>query len=51
VYGILHPPGRIGELRKKGYQIETYWASEPDSNGVLHRVGVYVYHGIKENKL
>ena len=51
VYGILHPPGRIKELRKKGYQIDTYWTSEPDSNGVLHRIGVYIYNGITEDKL
>ena len=42
-YGILHPCGRIMELRKKGYKIDTHWTSESDANGVLHRVGLYVY--------
>lgn len=51
IYGILHPPGRIRELRQKGHQIDTHWVSESDSNGVVHRVGMYVYHGITENKL
>lgn len=44
-YGILHPCGRIMELRKNGYYIDTHWTSEPDGNGVLHRVGLYVYQG------
>ena len=46
-YGILHPGGRIMELRQKGHRIETYWVLEPDANGVLHRVGLYVYQGHK----
>ena len=44
-FGILHPCGRIMELRRKGHQIDTHWISEPDANGVLHRVGLYVYQG------
>ena len=44
-YGILHPCGRIMELRKKGHIIDTHWTSEPDGNGVLHRIGLYVYQG------
>lgn len=43
--GILHPGGRIMELRRKGYRIDTHWIEEPDSNGVSHRVGLYVYQG------
>src|SRR5580704_4030135 len=43
--GILHPGGRINELRAKGYLIETHWTNETDANGVLHRVGLYVYQG------
>lgn len=42
-YGILHPCGRVMELRKKGHRIDTHWISAPDTNGVLHRVGLYVY--------
>jgi len=45
--GILHPPGRVMELRKMGYQIDTHWIYAPDANGVLHRIGQYVFKGIK----
>ncbi|HAU0852021.1 TPA: helix-turn-helix domain-containing protein [Legionella pneumophila] len=44
-YGILHPGGRIMELRKNGYDIQTHWIYEPDSNGINHRVGLYIYKG------
>lgn len=47
-YGILHPSGRVMELRKTGFKIDTHWISEPDANGVLHRVGLYVYQGKQE---
>jgi hypothetical protein len=45
---ILHPGGRINELRAKGYLIETHWTNEIDANGVPHRVGLYVYQGKQE---
>lgn len=45
--GILHPCGRIMELRRSGHKIDTHWIKEADSNGVLHRVGLYVYQGRK----
>jgi hypothetical protein len=44
-YGILHPSGRVMELRKKGHRIDTHWISAPDTNGVPHRVGLYIYQG------
>lgn len=44
-YGILHPGGRVMELRRKGYRIDTHWVNEPDSNGVNHRIGLYIYKG------
>lgn len=44
-HGILHPGGRIMELRKKGHRIDTHWIDELDANGVIHRVGLYVYQG------
>lgn len=47
-YGILHPSGRVMELRKNGHIIQTHWISEPDANGVTHRVGLYVYQGKSE---
>ncbi|MFI4957449.1 MAG: helix-turn-helix domain-containing protein [Gammaproteobacteria bacterium] len=43
--GILHPSGRVQELREDGYLIDTHWTTEEDSNGVLHRVGLYVFKG------
>ena len=44
-YGILHPCGRVMELRKKGHCIDTHWTTELDANGVPHRIGLYVYQG------
>lgn len=48
--GILHPGGRIKELRTIGHKILTYFVKEADSNGVFHRIGQYSYHGFKEVK-
>ena len=46
--GILHPCGRVMELRNTGHRIDTHWISELDINGVPHRVGLYVYQGKSE---
>ncbi len=43
--GIMHPGGRVMELRRQGYLIDTLWVIETDSNGVPHRVGMYIYRG------
>lgn len=43
--GILHPCGRIMELRRLGYRIDTVWVCAPDDNGIDHRIGMYVFHG------
>ena len=48
--GILLPCGRVLELRQKGYLIDTHWIVEPDSNGVVHRVGLYVYKGQRKGE-
>ncbi len=48
VYGILHPCGRVMELRKQGHLILTHGIFSPDANGVSHRIGMYVYCG-KDN--
>lgn len=45
--GIMHPAGRIMELRQRGYRINLHWICEPDANGVIHRVGQYIFHGLK----
>ncbi|WP_010598059.1 helix-turn-helix domain-containing protein [Rickettsiella massiliensis] len=46
--GILYPSGRTLELREQGHFIITYWVDEPDTNGVIHRVGQYFYLGRKK---
>lgn len=43
--GILHPPGRIKEMREQGHCILTHWVRRPDANAVMHRVGMYIYFG------
>ncbi|TAF75889.1 MAG: hypothetical protein EAZ52_05325 [Alphaproteobacteria bacterium] len=42
---ILHPAGRIKELRKQGIDIVTAWTWQPTERGKLHRVGRYVLLG------
>lgn len=39
---VMHPGGRVMELRRQGYKIVTTWQHAPDSEGVIHRQGVYV---------
>lgn len=38
----MSPAARIMELRKQGYPIVTTWRHIADSEGVIHRQGVYV---------
>lgn len=38
---ILHPAGRIMELRRSGVEIVTTWIDEVTSAGVRHRIGLY----------
>lgn len=38
---ILHPPGRVRELRLMGYEIVTSWVWAKDHEGRGHRVGLY----------
>lgn len=45
---IMHPGGRILELRRKGCRIELEWITVSDLNGVCHRVGKYCYLTQKE---
>lgn len=40
--GIMHPAGRVAELRRMGYAIKTVWRYVADAEGVLHRQGVYL---------
>lgn len=39
---VMHPGGRVLELRSYGHQILTAWSHEPTECGKLHRVGKYV---------
>ena len=38
---LLHPAGRVMELRRAGYPIGMVWRIEVDGCGQSHRVGVY----------
>ncbi len=40
--GIMHPGGRILELRRQGYWITTHWSTDYDPLGQAHRVACYV---------
>ncbi|SDY38094.1 helix-turn-helix domain-containing protein [Nitrosomonas halophila] len=40
--GIMHPGGRVSELRRQGHSIVTNEASEVDAAGKIHRVAKYV---------
>lgn len=38
---IMHPAGRIKELREQGFDIQTLWQWQPTDSGKPHRVGLY----------
>lgn len=40
--GIMHPAGRVLELRAAGWRIVTAWDESTDSTGRTHRVARYV---------
>lgn len=42
---VLHPPGRVCELRKLGYRIITEWTQDFTPEGYPHRVAYYVLLG------
>lgn len=42
VYNVLHPAGRIKELRDVGHEILTLWEKQDDSHGRPHRIARYV---------
>ena len=42
---VLHPAGRIQELRNLGYRIVTHWQTDYTSEGYRHRVAKYVLRG------
>ena len=44
-HDILHPPARILQLRKRGFDIATVWVNAETLRGAVHRVGKYVLLG------
>lgn len=40
---IMHPAGRVKELRARGYDIQTHWDNYPTACGKKHRMARYVY--------
>lgn len=42
---IMHPAGRIKELRVRGFEIQTHWADYPTACGKKHHMARYVYMG------
>jgi len=43
---IMHPAGRVKELRERGYDIRTYWDNYPTACGKMHRMARYVFMGM-----
>lgn len=40
--GIMHPAGRVKELRESGCDIATYWQWDTDTTGKRHKQALYV---------
>ena len=40
---IMHPAGRVKELRARGFDIQTHWTDYPTACGKKHRMARYVY--------
>jgi hypothetical protein len=40
--GVMHPTGRVEELRDAGWTIETFWQWDTDATGKRHKQGLYV---------
>lgn len=38
---IMHPAGRVQELRESGHEIATLWTCEQTDAGRVHRIGAY----------
>lgn len=39
---VMHPAGRINELRQRGHKIITHWSNEPTASGEFRRIARYV---------
>ena len=44
-FDIMHPAGRVKELRGRFFEILTIWESYPTASGKFHRMARYVYMG------
>lgn len=42
VLGVMHPAGRVLELRRMGVNIVTNWTTDYTQDGTPHRVAKYV---------
>ena len=40
---IMHPTGRVKELRERGFNIQTHWTDYPTACGKKHRMARYVF--------
>ncbi len=40
---VLHPAGRVNDLRKQGFDIKTIMGLHPDGDGRLRRQAMYVF--------
>lgn len=45
ILDIMHPAGRIKEMRARGFDIMTVWENYPTSSGKMHRMARYVLIG------
>lgn len=48
--GILHPAGRVQELREAGHKIVTVWTRYTDPTGRLHRMARYEWRGMESKQ-
>ena len=41
---VIHPAGRVAELRKRGHSISTFMVDRQTAAGAWHKVGMYRLH-------
>ena len=41
---VIHPPGRVAELRERGHSISTFMVDRQTAAGAWHKVGMYRLH-------
>ena len=50
ILDVIHPAGRIKDLRGKGWDIVTIMENHPTACGKMHRVGVYILFKVPKNR-